>query len=73
VEIFEMTEEMIPQKHRGLPNAAARAQLGGFGNRLHAGHGWQLSFQFLAPWSNTRTDRWGQIDRKSRAVRGRRV
>ena len=58
-EVLEMTEEMILKNIDDYANAAVRAKNGGFGRVvLHAGHGWQLS-QFLAPWSNTRTDRWG--------------
>ena len=67
VEVYEMTEEMILKSIEDYANAAMRAYLGGFGRViLHAGHGWQLS-QFLAPWSNTRTDRWGGPSIENRA------
>ncbi len=65
--VYEMTEEMILKNIEDYANAAAVAQSGGFERVvLHAGHGWQLS-QFLAPWSNTRKDRWGGPSIENRA------
>ncbi len=54
-----MTEADIHEKLADFASAALMARDAGFDAvELHAGHGYLLS-QFLSPWTNLRTDRWG--------------
>jgi 2,4-dienoyl-CoA reductase-like NADH-dependent reductase (Old Yellow Enzyme family) len=54
-----MTEADIEAVIEGFKQAARRAKLAGFdGVELHAAHYYLLS-QFLSPYTNLRTDRWG--------------
>lgn len=55
----EMTEAEIEEKTKDFSRAAALAKEAGFDAvEIHAGHGYLLS-QFLSPWTNARTDRYG--------------
>lgn len=55
----EMTEAEIEEKTEDFARAAALAKEAGFDAvEIHAGHGYLLS-QFLSPWTNSRTDRYG--------------
>ncbi len=57
--ILPMTEEIIEHTIEAFANGALFAKQCGFGMvTVHAGHGWLLS-QFLSPFVNTRTDKWG--------------
>jgi len=57
--VLAMTEEVIEELVEAYADAALFAKTCGFGMVLiHGGHGWLLS-QFLSPFVNTRTDRWG--------------
>ena len=54
-----MTEEEILRTIDAFADAALYAKQRGFGMvTVHAGHGWLLH-QFLSPFTNKRTDRWG--------------
>ena len=54
-----MTEAEILQTIEAFADAALYAKGRGFGMvTVHAGHGWLLH-QFLSPYTNKRTDRWG--------------
>ena len=54
-----MTEEEIYRTIDAFADAALYAKQRGFGMvTVHAGHGWLLH-QFLSPFTNKRTDRWG--------------
>lgn len=55
----QMTENEIHDKVSEFGKAAALARQAGFDAvEIHAGHGYLLS-QFLSPWTNHRTDRYG--------------
>ncbi|MBN1632070.1 MAG: NADH:flavin oxidoreductase [Thermoleophilia bacterium] len=54
-----MTEAEIEQKTGDFSRAARLAREAGFDAvEIHAGHGYLLS-QFISPWTNRRTDRYG--------------
>lgn len=56
---LEMTAARIEQTTRAFVSVARRAQESGFDMvELHAAHGYLIS-QFLTPFENRRTDRWG--------------
>ena len=58
-EVKEMNEEQISQAIQGFADAAYRCQRAGFDLvMIHGAHG-HLPAQFLSPYSNKRTDRWG--------------
>ncbi|MBR2832671.1 MAG: FAD-dependent oxidoreductase [Oscillospiraceae bacterium] len=60
--IHAMNEEQIEEVIKMYANAARCVKACGFGMAIvHAGHGWLLH-QFLSPFINTRTDRWGGSD-----------
>lgn len=62
-----MTDEEIEAVLTAFVEAARRAEAAGFaGVELHGAHGYLLT-QFLSPWSNTRTDRWGGDAARRRA------
>lgn len=59
VHVLPMTEEVIEDTINSFVEAAKWAQWAGFGMvTIHGGHGWLLS-QFMSPYTNKRTDRWG--------------
>ena len=56
---YAMTPGQIAETTRGFAAAAALARRAGFdGIELHAGHGYLLA-NFLSPYTNQRTDRYG--------------
>ena len=63
-----MTEEDIAELVRSFGRAARRARDAGFdGVQIHAAHGYCLS-QFLSPYYNKRTDRYGgSVENRARA------
>lgn len=67
--VLEMTEEMIREVIEAFGTAAQRMKICGFDMcMIHAGHGWLLG-QFLSPFNNHRTDKWGgSIDNRLRIV-----
>ncbi len=55
----EMTEDLIYEIAESFGSAAARAKKAGFDMCvIHAGHGWLVN-QFLSPFTNHRTDKYG--------------
>ncbi len=57
--VLPYTDEMIEKLIDQFALAAYRAKKVGFDMAfLHAGHGWLIS-QFISPYVNTRTDKWG--------------
>jgi len=67
MKITPMNEEIFERTIRKFAEGAALAKQSGFGMiTLHAGHGWLLH-QFLSPFTNTRTDKWGGPDIENRA------
>ena len=65
----EMTEADIGDTIRAYGEAALRAKKAGFdGVQVHAAHGYLLS-QFLSPWFNRRSDRYGgSIENRTRMI-----
>jgi 2,4-dienoyl-CoA reductase-like NADH-dependent reductase (Old Yellow Enzyme family) len=62
-----MTDAEIEAVLEAFVAAARQAEAAGFaGVELHGAHGYLLT-QFLSPWSNTRTDRWGGDAERRRA------
>jgi len=65
--ILPMDEDMIQATIQKYAQAAATAKRAGFGMILiHGGHGWMLQ-QWLSPYVNTRTDKWGGAPVENRA------
>ncbi|MDE0952246.1 MAG: FAD-dependent oxidoreductase [Halioglobus sp.] len=64
---YQMTTDHIAETVAGFATAAARARRAGFdGIELHAGHGYLLA-NFLSPYTNQRTDRYGgSIENRAR-------
>ena len=65
----EMTQGDIGETVRAYAEAALRAKKAGYdGVQVHAAHGYLLS-QFLSPWFNRRSDRWGgTIENRTRII-----
>jgi 2,4-dienoyl-CoA reductase-like NADH-dependent reductase (Old Yellow Enzyme family) len=65
----EMTEEEILKVIEAFTQAAVRAKKAGFdGVQLHCAHGFLLS-NFISPYTNRRTDRWGgSVENRARIV-----
>ncbi len=67
----EMTEEEILIVIEAFTQAAVRAKKAGFdgGVQLHCAHGFLLS-NFISPYTNRRTDRWGggSVENRARIV-----
>jgi len=65
----EMTEQDIARIIEAFAQAARRVKAGGFDAvQIHAAHGYLLN-QFLSPYTNRRTDRWGgSIENRMRIV-----
>ncbi len=65
----EMSEEDIGETVKAYGEAALRARKAGFdGVQVHAAHGYLLN-QFLSPWFNRRTDRYGgSIENRARII-----
>jgi 2,4-dienoyl-CoA reductase-like NADH-dependent reductase (Old Yellow Enzyme family) len=65
----EMTEEDILKVIEAFTQAAVRAKKAGFdGVQLHCAHGFLLS-NFISPYTNRRTDRWGgSVENRARIV-----
>jgi 2,4-dienoyl-CoA reductase-like NADH-dependent reductase (Old Yellow Enzyme family) len=73
-----MSESEIAELIANYARSASNLEQAGFdGAELHGGHGYLLT-QFMSPWSNRRTDRWGGslenrcrfVVEVTRAVRG---
>lgn len=65
----EMTEQEIMNMIKAFTKAAVRAKKAGFdGVQLHCAHGFLLS-NFISPYTNVRTDRWGgSVENRARIV-----
>lgn len=65
----EMTEQEILEVIEAFTKAAVRAKKAGFdGVQLHCAHGFLLS-NFISPYTNRRTDRWGgSVENQARTV-----
>jgi len=65
----EMTEQEILEVIEAFTKAAVRAKKAGFdGVQLHCAHGFLLS-NFISPYTNRRTDRWGgSVENRSRII-----
>jgi 2,4-dienoyl-CoA reductase-like NADH-dependent reductase (Old Yellow Enzyme family) len=65
----EMTEQEIMEVIDAFSKAAVRAKKAGFdGVQLHCAHGFLLS-NFISPYTNIRTDRWGgSVENRARIV-----
>jgi 2,4-dienoyl-CoA reductase-like NADH-dependent reductase (Old Yellow Enzyme family) len=66
----EITSEEIESVIQSFGNAARRAREAGFdGVQIHGAHGYLIS-QFLSPFVNCRTDKWGgSIEKRMRFLR----
>lgn len=66
---IEMTEQEILKMIEAFTKAAVRAKKAGFdGVQLHCAHGFLLS-NFISPYTNVRTDRWGgSVENRARIV-----
>jgi len=59
VKVLAMDEDMIEEAIEAYANAAFFCKRAGFEMcMVHGAHGWLIA-QFLSPYSNKRTDRWG--------------
>ncbi len=65
----EMTEPEILEMIEAFTRAAVRAKAANFdGVQLHCAHGFLLS-NFISPYTNTRTDRWGgSVENRARII-----
>lgn len=65
----EMSESQILQTIEDFANAARRARAAGFdGVQLHCAHGFLLS-NFISPYTNQRTDKWGgSVENRTRII-----
>jgi 2,4-dienoyl-CoA reductase-like NADH-dependent reductase (Old Yellow Enzyme family) len=65
----EMTEQEILEVIEAFTRAAVRTKKAGFdGVQLHCAHGFLLS-DFISPYTNRRTDRWGgSVENRARIV-----
>ncbi len=59
LDVLEMDEDMIEEAIEAFADAAFFCKRAGFDMiQLHGAHGWLIA-QFLSPYFNKRTDRWG--------------
>jgi 2,4-dienoyl-CoA reductase-like NADH-dependent reductase (Old Yellow Enzyme family)/thioredoxin reductase len=59
VKVLAMDEDMIEEAIEAYANAALFCKKAGFEMvQVHGAHGWLIA-QFLSPYNNRRTDRWG--------------
>lgn len=59
VKVLPMDEDMIEEAIEAYANAASFCKRAGFEMcMIHGAHGWLIA-QFLSPYNNKRTDRWG--------------